>query len=68
MHISGHDLERYHLGKINGTELEALEQHLVGCPQCAIRAEETADYVDAMRVGIIIGNFDLEFADLYQKY
>jgi len=60
MHISDHDLERYHLGMINGAELDALETHIIGCPACADRAAEVADYVDAMRAGIIKGNFDLD--------
>jgi len=60
-HISDHDLERYHLGMVKAqAELAALEQHYLGCPECAERAEEAADYVDALRAAIIIGNFDLE--------
>lgn len=60
-HISDHDLERYHLGMVkNEAELEPLEEHLLCCPKCVERAEEAADYVDAIRAGIIVGNFDLE--------
>ena len=59
--ISDHDLERYHLGMVvDEAELAPLEEHLLVCPNCVERAEESADYVDAIRGGIISGNFDLE--------
>jgi hypothetical protein len=49
-HISDHDLEQYYLGMITRErELEPLEEHLLGCPDCARRAEETESYVDALR-------------------
>jgi anti-sigma factor RsiW len=52
-HISDHDLERYYLGMItDDDELERLEEHLLCCPPCVERAEETQDYVDAMRVAL----------------
>ena len=60
-HISDHDLERYHLGMVkNEAELAPLEEHLLWCPTCVKRAEEAAEYVNALRVAIIKGNFDLE--------
>ena len=59
MHISDHDLERYHLGMVKGAELESLEEHILGCGDCADRAAESAAYVDTMRRAIIEGNFDL---------
>lgn len=60
-HISDHDLERYHLGMVKDeAELAALEEHYLGCPECAERAEEAADYVDTIRVGIVTGDFDIE--------
>ena len=37
-----------------------LEEHLLWCSKCVERAEESADYVDALRAAIIVGNFDLE--------
>ena len=59
-HLSDHDLERYHLGMVKDEdELAALEEHYQGCPECATRAEEAADYVDAIRAAIITGNFHL---------
>ena len=59
-HISDHDLERYHLGMIaDEGEFAPLEEHLLGCVGCAARAEEAAQYVDAIRTGIIRCNFDL---------
>jgi hypothetical protein len=55
-HISDHDLERYHLGMVTDeAELTRLEEHYLGCPECAGRAEELAGYVDAIRAAIIIG-------------
>jgi len=49
-HLSDHDLERYHLGMVTDkTELAAIEEHYLSCPDCARRAEEVADYVDAVR-------------------
>jgi hypothetical protein len=59
-HICDHDLERYHLGMVKDeSELAPLEEHLLACPKCAERADESADYVDAIRAAIITGNFDL---------
>ena len=57
-HISDHDLERYHLGMVAGAELVALEDHIIGCGDCADRATEAAAYVDAVRAGIVAGDFD----------
>jgi hypothetical protein len=35
-HISDTDLERYHLGMVTDeAELAALEEHYMGCPECA---------------------------------
>jgi hypothetical protein len=60
-HINDHDLERYHLGMVTEEEeLAAIEEHYLGCPECARRAEESAQYVDAIRAGIIKGNLDLD--------
>jgi len=60
-HISDEDLERYHLEMVTDeNELAALEEHYLACPECAKRAEEAADYVDAIRAGITTGNWDLD--------
>ena len=49
-HLSQHDLERYLLGMLKDeAELAPLEEHLLACAHCARRAEDSADYVDAMR-------------------
>jgi len=38
------------MGTINeGPELAPFEEHLLGCAHCAARAEETEQYVTAMR-------------------
>jgi hypothetical protein len=63
-HITDHDAERYHLGIVTDeSELAALEEHYLGCPQCAERAEEAADYVDAVRAALILDDFDLRHRD-----
>jgi hypothetical protein len=60
-HLCVHDLERYHLGMVQDeAELVSIEEHFMACSQCAELAEETAEYVDCIRVAIIAGNFDLE--------
>ena len=60
-HISDHNLERYHLGMVaDEPELAPLEEHLLACPQCAIRAEEVSEYVDTLCAAIVNGDFDLE--------
>jgi len=61
-HISDHNLERYYLGMITKeSELAPLEEHILGCPACATRAEQTQDYVDAIRAAIVEGGYDLEY-------
>ncbi len=53
-HISDHDLERYYLGMVTEEdELAPLEEHFLGCAFCAERAEQTQDYVDAIRVAML---------------
>jgi hypothetical protein len=53
-------LESYHLRKIPaGPRLKALESHLLACSACAERAKKAAQYVDAMRAAMIVGNFDI---------
>jgi len=60
-HISDHDLERYHLGMAKDEkELAGIEEHILGCPECAELAEKSAEYVDTIRAAIIAGDFDLE--------
>jgi hypothetical protein len=39
-------------------ELAPLEEHLLLCHSCVVRAEESAQYVDDLRAAIIKGNFD----------
>jgi len=60
LHISDHDLERYYLGMVTmEEELARLEEHLLCCPACVERAEETDGYVDLIRRAIILGDYDL---------
>ena len=59
-HISDYDLERYYLGMIRDeSELAQLEEHLLWCSHCIERAEQSDDYVDAMRRAIIRAETDL---------
>jgi anti-sigma factor RsiW len=58
-HITDTNLERYYLGMIpEGPELDKLEEHLLACPECVDRTEETEAYVDEMRAAAINGGFD----------
>jgi hypothetical protein len=41
-------------------ELAPLEEHLLCWPKCVERAEEAAEYVDALWAAIIAGSYDLE--------
>lgn len=59
-HISDHDLDRYCLGMITEEcELAPLEEHILACPECAVRAEATQAYVDAVRAAAIKGGHDI---------
>ena len=56
--VSDHDLERYLLGMLTReAELARIEEHLLWCEECMRAAERAAAYADAMRAGIIAGNF-----------
>ncbi len=48
VHISDHDLERYHLSMVSDEAEAPFEEHLLACPACA----ERATFVYAMRAGI----------------
>ena len=50
-HLSDDQLEHYYMGiMVLESELTELEEHLLWCTFCVKRAEETQNYVDAMRV------------------
>jgi len=52
-HPSDEELERYCLGKITEEHLlESLEEHLLTCSACVLRAEQTQEYVDTVRAGL----------------
>jgi len=60
-HVCDDDLERYYLGLVTDeSELAILEEHLLACAACVERMQETQDYVDAIRAGVIQGGFDSE--------
>ena len=46
---------------VDEAELATSEEHLLVCAECVKRAEEAADLVDAMRGGIYLGNYDLDY-------
>jgi anti-sigma factor RsiW len=48
-HISDDDLERYAMLMLGEAEIGRLEEHLLICPECRERLEETERYVVAMR-------------------
>jgi len=52
MHIGDDDLEHYHLGAVFGSELGIIEEHILSCAECAERAMEIGEYVDAMRAAM----------------
>lgn len=53
-HISDHDLERFYLGMITDDgEIATIEEHLLVCADCIARAEDTQDFVDAIRKGLL---------------
>jgi len=53
MHISHHDLERYHLRTVYGAELDTIEAHVLCCGECADRAVDVGEYIDAMRAAMV---------------
>jgi anti-sigma factor RsiW len=60
-HITDHDLERYYLGMASDDiELARIEEHLLACPECVARAEESNRRVDLIRQAVILGDYDLE--------
>lgn len=60
-HIDDTDLERHYLGMVNDErELTGIEEHLMWCHSCLDRMEATERYVNAVRAGAILGDFDLE--------
>jgi len=62
-HISDNDLERYCLGMlVKDAGLVRVEEHLLVCYGCTARAAEMRAYIDAVRVAIIAGGYDLRAA------
>ena len=56
-HISVHDAERYYLGMVTtDEELAPLEGHLLWCHPCLDVVQETENYVDTIRVGLLNTN------------
>jgi len=51
-HITDDDLELYHLGMLPENVLMTVEEHYLTCLKCAQRAQETADYLNAMRAAL----------------
>jgi hypothetical protein len=52
-HISDDDLGRYAMGTVEEeSELATLEEHLLVCGQCIVRAENTEGYIKAMHTAL----------------
>ena len=57
--IDEHDLDRYILGIVTDeAELAGIEEHLLWCEECVREAEKAVAYAEAIRAGIIAGNFN----------
>ena len=53
-HITHHDLERYYLGMIQAEdELARIEEHLLACAECVVRAEQAEEFVDILRAALL---------------
>lgn len=48
-HISDDQLEEYALGRLSEAAMAEVEEHLLVCEACRLRADETQGYVDSMR-------------------
>ena len=58
-HLDKQTLERYQLGVTRDeAQVARLEEHLLSCSFCAIRADATAYYVDMIRAAIIAAALD----------
>jgi hypothetical protein len=52
--VSTRDAERYYPGMLTtDEELIALEEHLLWCHDCLDLVQETENYVDTIRVGLL---------------
>lgn len=51
-HAGEEILERYSMGGLSGEQLEAFEAHLLVCPTCQERLEETDAYIRATRTAL----------------
>jgi len=40
------------LGTVHGPESETIEEHILGCSECADRAAEIGEHIDAMRAAM----------------
>ena len=48
-HATDEQLEQYGIGRLRGSELEAVEEHLLLCPLCQDRMTEMDEFLRAMR-------------------
>jgi hypothetical protein len=51
-HPSEETLERYLLHQTNSSELDAIETHVLACPDCVQRLEEVESYISVMRASL----------------
>ena len=47
-HLRDEDLEQYILNILPDEKVPAFEEHLLGCPACAKRAEEMEIYIELL--------------------
>ena len=52
-HPSDDDLERYAIRTMPDSEIGQLEEHLLICPECRARLDETEQYVTAIRAAAV---------------
>lgn len=61
-HISEEDLESYSMNRLPEERMAAVEEHLLVCPECQDRLEETDSYIRAIRSAAVrSGGRDVPF-------
>jgi len=51
-HVPEDALEQYAMGKLGSDEAAPLEEHLLICPRCLQRLDETEDYIRVIRAAL----------------
>jgi hypothetical protein len=54
-HLTNDELEQYAMGSIpEGWELAGIEEHYIGCDECATRLEASTEFRDAMKAAVSV--------------